>query len=481
MLQPERFLVESVLVDPSEASDAALVAATRRGDVDAARVLRARHQDAVQVLADIVTPAALVHAWDTLVADLRAGKALEHPLRLAWILGTLKSDHTTSHTPSRAPIWAAFSSLPVAWQTALWHHVVEGDDEQSIARLTGIDPLGAKRAVQAGWGTLRRVTARGHASGDSADCLRIAAHVRSDVTTTLETAFIRKVREHARSCDDCLPLTRDMFQVEFTLADVLATCVLGSHASEYLRTRRRGAQLSSNRLPRTALHVARRTRGPLIGVTSTGLAAAAVAAAFVVQTPGLGGSQADPLGEAPRAAILQSPSFVLQDVDGSGATSIRLASSTTGTTTAQAQQAAVGPDGQGSTAPPGDTPVTDPGDLPEGSTDVPVEGGPGEDGSGSSEPDPVDPRDPGGPDEGSDPDGGTGNPPPLLPDTSPVQVQVDEDRVEVVVNVPAPGVDPIEVTLPEPPLPDLPLPAPVGGPLEGGLGGLGGNGGAGEG
>ncbi|WP_341924183.1 hypothetical protein [Nocardioides psychrotolerans] len=485
MLQPERFLVDSLLLEPDEASDAALVAAIRRGDAEAAGVLRSRHQDAVQVLSDIATPAALSQAWDTLVADLQAGKSLEHPVRIAWILGTLESgrDHATGHTPSRAPIWSAFSSLSVAWQTALWHHVVEGDDDQAIALLTGIDPVGATRGVHAGWATLRRATARGHASGDSADCLRIAAHVRSEVTTTLEPTFIRTVREHARSCDDCLPMTRDMFQVEFTLADVLATCVLGSHASEYLRTRRPGARLSSSRLPRTALHVARRTRGPLLGVASTGLAAAAVAAAFVVQTPGLGGSQADPLGDAPRAAILQAPTFVLQDLDGSGATSISLASSTTtGTTTGQAQAGAGrGPDGQGATTPTGEVPVTDPEGLPESPTGVPVEGGSGDDGSDGGT-DPVDPRDPVDTDDGSDPDGGTGTPPPLLPTTPPVVVEVEEDRAEVVVDLPVPGVDPIEVTLPAPSLPDLPVPGPVGGILQGGLGGLGGgNGGAGQG
>eukprot|EP01032_Pedospumella_encystans_P034297 gene34297-38764_t len=82
MLQPERFLVDSLLLEPDEASDAALVAAIRRGDAEAAGVLRSRHQDAVQVLSDIATPAALSQAWDTLVADLQAGKSLEHPVRI---------------------------------------------------------------------------------------------------------------------------------------------------------------------------------------------------------------------------------------------------------------------------------------------------------------------------------------------------------------------------------------------------------------
>lgn len=98
--------------------DAELLARARIGDTVAREALLARHRTAVTRVGD---PDASVEA------ALAAGDTV--PFRAAWLGLT-----ATGSLPAPGPL---LESLPPAWRTAVWHHLVEGDPLPVVAACVG--------------------------------------------------------------------------------------------------------------------------------------------------------------------------------------------------------------------------------------------------------------------------------------------------------------------------------------------------------
>jgi hypothetical protein len=291
-----------------------LLAGVRDGDDACAAELRQRHGAAVSLLADDIGVGSIAAAWDRLLDDVRDGRSVLAPVRVRWLADSLA-------TPAAAlvegrdgdAVWTAFVHQSPAWQTALWHALVEHDDASTVATLLGTDSDDARRSVTSAVVGLRRGVALRHEAGATAECAWLSDELRGADEAALGWKVVRHAREHGRHCDACLPMIRAVFRVEHSLRDILAARVLGAHAAEYLRTRpaARALTLAPRHSAGAALLV-RRAGRPALGALASGVAAAAVISAFVVSTPDLGsGSTPDTAAPSQTQDLAEEPGVVV--------------------------------------------------------------------------------------------------------------------------------------------------------------------------
>ena len=153
--------------DLRDRGDAALVSASRSGDLDAFMELADRHLPAMRRLARILDPMhlcgdlsgpALAIAYPSALQGRAPAMALRsyllllvrnlHRVRCSGLVSPFLgeepvftarpfADHSL-HPGPHQPTVAAFALLPDAWQAALWHLEVEHDSPARVGRLLGI-------------------------------------------------------------------------------------------------------------------------------------------------------------------------------------------------------------------------------------------------------------------------------------------------------------------------------------------------------
>ena len=104
-------------------SDAELALRVRAGDGLAGTALLDRHRPAVAGLGPSPAFRSLDASGRHALAHLRRGSDGDLPFRMVWL-----SLHATGALPPAggSVVWTAFTGLPAAWRTAIWHREVEG-------------------------------------------------------------------------------------------------------------------------------------------------------------------------------------------------------------------------------------------------------------------------------------------------------------------------------------------------------------------
>jgi len=445
---------------PSHASDAALLAGVRDGDDACVAELQQRHGAAVSLLADDIGVGPIAAAWDRLLDDVREGRSVLAPVRVRWLADSLAADAAdAADTADTAvpvagrdddAVWTAYVNQSPAWQTALWHALVEHDDAGTVATLLGTAPDDARRSVTSAVAGLRRGVVLRHEVGSTAECAWLSDALRGADEAALASRVVRHAREHGRHCDDCLPVIRAVFRVEHSLRDILAARVLGARAAEYLRTRPPARALALA-APRGAgpAQLARRTARPVLGALASGVAAAAVVSAFVVSTPELGSGSTPEIAAPSRTQDLGEESPVVAPGGTSPTTNAREDERIALVADTDAPDARGGGKGRG----PRGGAASDEATIPATTPDVEP--------AAEADPAPVVPSEPVAPPVPQPepepeptvplPDPGTSNN--AQPDRTPVldvDVEADEDTgsVGVTVDVPMTGLPPIVVVTP---------------------------------
>lgn len=121
-------------------------------------------------------------------------------------------------------IATAFAALAPTEQQMVWLRRVEGWRPVDVARALGVMPDLVDQVVAAALQTLRREIASRHPLPEDASttCRTLVLRYRHAAPPVLARRRVRELREHARTCDDCLPLVQDLFTVEHCLGDALA-------------------------------------------------------------------------------------------------------------------------------------------------------------------------------------------------------------------------------------------------------------------
>jgi hypothetical protein len=128
--------------------------------------------------------------------------------------------------------------LPEAWQVALWHREVEGDDESTVGALLGVTPLMAGSLVETARSALRQGLVTRHREHTlPTSCVAHALRLERNAGRPVP----RSVQRHAESCTRCAVLLADLEVVGKDLAGVLAAHLLGPAADGYLQVRRTGS------------------------------------------------------------------------------------------------------------------------------------------------------------------------------------------------------------------------------------------------
>jgi len=261
--------------------DVDLVIRVAAGDELAERQLLARHRAAVADLGPSEGFDSVDSSGQVTVAMIRHGIGKGLPFRAAWL-----AMHAQGSMPATAerrnPVWDAFCTLPAEWQTAVWHHEVEGQHSDEIAEVLGLTPEGADGALASGHSALRRKVALTHAgTPTSAECEHLQGTLRFDPPSRLTSADTRALRDHGRTCRGCTAMAGQLLVLEHSLRDTLAGVVLGASAGRYLEIRPRPGQL---RVVGGRALATRRRRGatPLVaGITAAAVGAAAAASVFL--------------------------------------------------------------------------------------------------------------------------------------------------------------------------------------------------------
>jgi DNA-directed RNA polymerase specialized sigma24 family protein len=240
------------------ATDATLVSQTRRGDVHAYRTLTARHHEAVRLTASLLgASASLVRetyevAHDCLLRHSEHAEAVrpffllvarhlhERPSPEA----SLVRDSSCPGVPFRdhvgerhAALAAEVSWLPDAWQAALWHRFVEGDDDARIGAMLGIVPGKVGSLIEGALDMLRRdLVARRRTRPVPPQCMGYGLRLERAGGHVVPRSVVR----HAATCERCAVLLEDLAAVETDLAAVLAEHLLGAAGAGYLAARRPG-------------------------------------------------------------------------------------------------------------------------------------------------------------------------------------------------------------------------------------------------
>lgn len=249
---------------PQPASDAALIAAVRRGEHAAFEDLVGRHRAAGGRLARrLCAPAAdqlLEEAVEAVSGSLRSGTGPTAAFRPYLLTAVRRSNYARARRSGRvrpiddlgqgravpvagvdlpAEVLAvaadAYRDLPETSQIALWHTEVEGEPMLDTGRLLGVAGTDVAELAFSARDSLRAAQLAGHLRRTTfGPCRwvteRLGAHARS----RLPARDAAKVAEHLQSCTGCAAVFPAVVAVEKHLRVIVATVVLGSAAGPYL-------------------------------------------------------------------------------------------------------------------------------------------------------------------------------------------------------------------------------------------------------
>jgi hypothetical protein len=234
-------------------SDAALVSQARRGDAAAFRTLVARHFEAVRLLASVMdAPPDLVPSTFDVARDCLQRESSDSGAIRPFLLRLARDLHRSPAaapgagiaepcrlTPFRAEevtrnhaVAASVSLLPPAWQTALWHRLVEQDGDSVTAAAVGVPPMKVPVLVHVALDLLQRNRVASHRKGSSARCLGFGLRLERE-GLGVPPVFVR----HAQSCARCAELLADLAALESELPRIMAQALLGDVAPGYLAMR----------------------------------------------------------------------------------------------------------------------------------------------------------------------------------------------------------------------------------------------------
>lgn len=172
---------------------------------------------------------------------------------------------------------AAFASLPVRWQTVLWHLDVEGDPPRRVAPLLGIEPNAVSAvAVRARRGLRKAYLEAYTVSAIDEECKPVLPLLVKSVLQDLTSAESTRLRKHLDGCPKCTMAAGELQDTRSTMRRAVGPWFLGIPAAVPFT----GSSVVAPAGPasQTALH----TGGMNVGVWTGGLAAAAVAAVIAV-------------------------------------------------------------------------------------------------------------------------------------------------------------------------------------------------------
>lgn len=246
------------------ASDATLIARTRRGDDAAFHSLAARHRGALDDLAALLggpTDDLVDEALDTAFQRLRR---VHGPT--VWVRGHLLQLVCQLHAQHLTPGWGPvstigtreqlvedavpfrdhqlsgahdavateFAGLAEAWQAALWHRTAERETDTEVATVVGVSPAIVTALVDSARDELRRsLLGTRWAQPLPAPC---RAHTRR-LAASRHGVPPRAVLRHTAVCRGCAQLVADLDAVDRELPEVLARHLLGGVGDAYLELR----------------------------------------------------------------------------------------------------------------------------------------------------------------------------------------------------------------------------------------------------
>jgi RNA polymerase sigma factor (sigma-70 family) len=251
------------LPDDDVASDAALIAATRTGDQDAAAELYDRHAGAAWVVARQYTDSAadaddvVADAFEAVAGALGRGDGPEVAFR-AYLFTVVRrvatarrqdgseqpADEIANLEPGTAlagtaddPALAgldggvvarAFHTLPQRWQAVLWHTEVEELTPAEIAPLLGLTATGVAALAPRASEALRQAYLQQHLAHPATEsCAALAGKLDGYLRDSLSARGTRRVEEHLDGCDECRTLVLELQDVSHGMRSVVAPLVLG--------------------------------------------------------------------------------------------------------------------------------------------------------------------------------------------------------------------------------------------------------------
>ena len=236
-------------------TDTALIAAARRGDVDAFDSLTDRHRDAAVRLTRRTVNGPAEELVDAAVAaartELRAGAGPRTAFR-PYLLTLLRRQNsgglrrgrrskidegTGSAFPAAciATTGKAFHGLPEEAQVALWHTEVEGEPLLETGKLLGLEATRVAELSFSARDAIRAAQLLEHrAAITSPQCRWTTNRLNGYARHTLSQPDTTKVTEHLDTCDLCAGVAPAVLAVEADLPLLIATVVLGPAAQAYL-------------------------------------------------------------------------------------------------------------------------------------------------------------------------------------------------------------------------------------------------------
>jgi RNA polymerase sigma factor (sigma-70 family) len=251
-------------------SDAALIAAVRRGDTNAYGVLYQRHLHAAKRAATCLATTAgeredlVAEAFTRVLRVLRSGRGPTDEFR-PYLLVTMRN--TAINSTRRSPtlslyadvpdaylreatgdsvaagshssvVAVAFSRLPPRWRMILWHTEIEGETPADIAPLLGMTPNGvAALAYRAREGLRQAYLGLHMPTVHRRDCRATADKLAAWVRRSISEPQNRKINAHLDRCTRCRNLASALSKVNSDLPTVLAPLLLSAPlAAGYLTT-----------------------------------------------------------------------------------------------------------------------------------------------------------------------------------------------------------------------------------------------------
>jgi RNA polymerase sigma factor (sigma-70 family) len=241
-------VTEALQRQPDGPSDAVLIAAVRRGDVNAYGVLYERHLAAAKrAAAYLVNTGAeredlVAEAFTRVLQMLRSGRGPAQELR-PYLLVTMrhaainaarKATTLFADVPEYLPAMAddpadarlngeeaasAFAELPERWRQVLWHTEVEGASPATIAPMLGMTPNGVSALAYRAREGLRQAYLRAHlpASVEHRECQAYTDKLAGWVRRSISASQRRKLAAHLDRCERCRELEAGLSEVNSDL------------------------------------------------------------------------------------------------------------------------------------------------------------------------------------------------------------------------------------------------------------------------
>jgi RNA polymerase sigma factor (sigma-70 family) len=247
------------------ATDADLISAVRRGDLDAYGRLFDRHREAALRMARQLVrgPDAddlVAESFVRVMTILQDGKGPDEAFR-AYLLTAIRRlhvdrirsgskvrstdddfvlDRTVEFVDpaemrfEQSAAAAAFSSLPERWQLVLWHLDVEGQKPADVAPLLGMSANSVSALAYRAREGLRQAYLQGHLAPTLHDgCARTTGMLGAYVRHGLSARDTGRVEEHLDECSRCAGLHLELAEVNSHLSGVLGPAVLAAAFAGY--------------------------------------------------------------------------------------------------------------------------------------------------------------------------------------------------------------------------------------------------------